>query len=103
MPKATIVVEVAYALPNKQKIIQLTVPVGTSMIEAAHLSGIAEHFPGLDIDASAMGVFGKTVGKPAERELLAGERVEIYRPLTVDPKEIRKQRAAKAQAAKTAD
>ncbi len=98
--KAAIVVEVAYALPDKQKIVRVAVPVGTSMLEAAHLSGIAEHFPGLDIDASTMGVFGKTVAKPAEREMLEGERVEIYRPLIVDPKEIRKQRAAKAQAAK---
>lgn len=100
MPETVVTVEVAYALPGKQKIVRLAVPLGTSMLEAAHLSGIAEYFPGLDVDTSDMGIFGKTVAKPAERELMEGERVEIYRPLIADPKEIRKQRAAKAQAAK---
>lgn len=96
-----ITVEVAYALPEKQKIIRLTVPAGTTVLEAAHLSGITEHFPGLDIDASNLGVFGKSVPKPAERELAEGERVEIYRPLIADPKEIRKRRAAQAKAAQS--
>ncbi|PAU86265.1 RnfH family protein [Pseudomonas sp. WN033] len=100
MAERTIAVEVAYALAHKQKIISLTVPEGTSMLEAARLSRIAEHFPELDLDASAMGVFGKTVPKPAERILAQGERVEIYRPLIADPKEVRKQRAAKAKAVK---
>jgi len=90
-------VEVAYALPDRQRIIRLTVPAGTTALEAAHLSHIADHFPGLDIDGSAMGVFGKLVAKPGERVLLQGERVEIYRPLIADPKEARKQRAAKAK------
>ena len=90
-------VEVAYALPHKQRIIRIAVPVGTTALEAAPLSGIAEHFPELDVDASDMGVFGKTVVKPAERVLTEGERVEIYRPLIADPKEARKQRAARAK------
>lgn len=95
--KPAITVEVAYALPDKQRIIRIAVPVGTTALEAARLSGIAEHFPGLDVDASDMGVFGKTVAKPAERVLTEGERVEIYRPLIADPKEARKQRAARAK------
>ncbi|SDR68343.1 hypothetical protein SAMN05216198_0026 [Halopseudomonas litoralis] len=92
-----ITVEVAYALPDKQRIIRLAVPIGTTALEAARLSGIAEHFPGLDVDGSDMGVFGKTVVKPAERVLTEGERVELYRPLIADPKEARKQRAARAR------
>lgn len=97
----SIAVEVAYALPQKQKIISLVVPEGTSVLEAVRLSRIWEHFPELDIDASAMGIFGKAVAKPAERTINAGERVEIYRPLIADPKEVRKQRAAaKAKADK---
>ena len=52
-------------------------------------------FEGLDLDNSDMGVFGKSV-KPKVHEMQAGERVEIYRPLLIDPKEVRKQRAEKA-------
>lgn len=90
-----IAVEVAYALPKMQKIVAVQVPVGTTAIEAARLSGIAKLFEGLDIDSSDMGVFGKSI-KPAVHEMQAGERVEIYRPLLIDPKEVRKQRAEKA-------
>ncbi len=97
MADAGIMVEVAYALPDKQRIIRLAVPQGTSMLEAVSLSRIAEHFPGLDVENGAMGIFGKTVASPAQRVLLDGERVEIYRPLIIDPKEVRKQRAAKAK------
>ncbi len=91
-------VEVAYALPDKQQIIRITVPAGTTMLEAVQLSRIVEYFPGLDVESSSMGIFGKTVATPAQRVLQDGERVEIYRPLIADPKEIRKQRAAKAKA-----
>lgn len=100
MAEAGITVEVAYALPERQRIIRLTVPEGTSMLDAARLSRIAEHFPGLDIEASAMGIFGKAVTAPAEHALKDGDRVEIYRPLIVDPKEVRRQRAARAKEAR---
>lgn len=96
----TLVVEVAYALPHKQKIISVTVPEGTSAWEAVQRSGIEKHFPELDLDTLSLGIFGKSLAKPAERVLQSGERVEIYRPLIADPKEVRKQRAAKAKAAK---
>lgn len=97
MTEPAITVEVAYALPDQQRILRLAVPVGTTVLEAAQLSGIVEHFPGLDLDACDMGVFGKLVAKPGERVLKADERVEIYRPLIADPKEVRKQRAARAR------
>lgn len=99
MNEPAITVEVAYALPDQQRIIRLAVPVGTTALEAARLSGIVEHFPGLDLEACDMGVFGKLVAKPAERVLRAEERVELYRPLIADPKEVRKQRAARAKGA----
>ena len=67
------------------------------------LSGMDQHFPELDLESAPLGIFGKAVPKPAERVLQSGERVEIYRPLIADPKEVRKQRAAKAKAAKTED
>lgn len=96
-------VEVAYALADKQKLLRLTVPYGTTVRQAAVLSGITAHFPGLDLTASPLGVFGKVVAKPDERLLEDGERVEIYRPLIADPKEVRKQRAAKAARAKAGE
>ncbi|OWL86525.1 RnfH family protein [Halopseudomonas aestusnigri] len=103
MAEKTMVVEVAYALPHKQKIVTLNVPEGTSMLDAVRLSCMDQHFPELDLESAPLGIFGKAVPKPAERVLQSGERVEIYRPLIADPKEVRKQRAAKAKAAKTED
>ena len=103
MAEKTMVVEVAYAQPHKQKIVTLNVPEGTSMLDAVRLSGMDQHFPELDLESAPLGIFGKAVPKPAERVLQSGERVEIYRPLIADPKEVRKQRAAKAKAAKTED
>lgn len=97
MVEEGIAVEVAYALPDRQRIIRIAVPVGTTMLEAVRLSRIAEHFPGLDADNSPMGIFGKAVAAPDQRVLLDGERVEIYRPLIADPREVRKQRAARAK------
>jgi uncharacterized protein len=90
-------VEVAFALPAKQQIVTLSVAEGTTALDAARQSGIAEMFPGLDVETSDMGIFGKSV-KPATHIMQAGERVEIYRPLIADPKEVRKARAEKAKA-----
>lgn len=96
----SIAVEVVYALADRQKLLRLSVPRGTSMREAAERSGIAAFFPGLDVASAPMGIFGKAVPRPEERVLEEGERVEIYRPLIADPKEARKQRAAKVAKAK---
>ena len=85
-------IEVAYATPAKQMIVECRVEPGTLPREAAKLSGIDRHFPGLDIDNSDLGVFGKSV--PEDYDLQDGDRIEIYRPLIADPKEIRRQRAA---------
>lgn len=90
-------VEVAYALPERQMIIPLQVKKGTTMFEAAVQSGIADKFDGLDLNSAPMGIFGKAERKPKERVLEDGDRVEIYRPLIADPKEVRKKRAAAKQ------
>ena len=95
-----IMVEVVYALPDKQRLLRLNLPAGTNMREAVLRSGIQQHFPGLDVQQAPLGIFGKAVAKPEERVLEEGERVEIYRPLLADPKEARKQRAAKVAQAK---
>lgn len=99
----TIEVEVAYALPDKQKLIALLVEPGTTAAQAAQRSGITEHFPDLDLSTAPMGIFGQTLGTkglpPAQQyQLHAGDRVEIYRPLQADPKEARRKRAQKNQA-----
>ena len=97
-----IAVEVAYALPDKQLIKSLEVPTGTSVIEAVRLSGIDDEFEELSLDQPLqLGIFGKAV--KADQSLQAGERVEIYRPLQVDPKEVRKRRAAEAKERRAAE
>ena len=98
MDNRSIAIEVVYALADKQRLLRLSVPQGTTMREAVRLSGMQQHFPDADLGQAPLGIFGKAVLKPEERVLEEGERVEIYRPLIADPKEVRKQRAAKAKA-----
>ncbi|MCC1497052.1 RnfH family protein [Alcanivorax sp. 1008] len=90
-------VEVVYALPDRQKLISLRVPVGATMYDAVQQSGIIGFFPELDIEHSSMGVFSKVEANPKGRVLAEGERVEIYRPLIIDPKDNRKARAKQAK------
>ena len=98
----TMHVEVAYALPDRQRIVALELSEPCTVREAARRSGLDKQFPGLDIETVDLGVFGKVVGKPDEQLLENGDRVEIYRPLIADPKEVRKQRAARIKAEKSA-
>lgn len=93
-------IEVAYALPDKQRIVTLEVEPGCTVFEAVRRSRIAEHFPDIIIDDAAMGIFGKAIAKPAEQIVNDGDRIEIYRPLIADPKQVRKERAAKVKAEK---
>jgi uncharacterized protein len=86
-------VEVVYALPDRQKLVALRVAAGTTMYDAVLQSGIAGFFPQLELDKASMGVFGKVEASPKSRVLAEGERVEIYRPLLIDPKDNRKARA----------
>jgi len=98
----TITVEVAFALPDRQKIIELQVLPGTTAMEAVVKSGIVEMFPEINPESDKMGIFGQALGTrglklPAEYVLESMDRIEIYRPLIVDPKEVRKRRAEKAR------
>ena len=88
-------IEVAYATPEKQLIVEIDVNQGCTLKEAALLSGLEREFAGLDIANSPMGLFGRKVAKPELEVLKAGDRVEIYRPLIIDPKQARLNRAAK--------
>lgn len=95
-----ITVEVAFALPDKQRIIEVLVEPGTTAFQAAERSGIVKVFPEIDLETAKMGIFGQTLGTkglkpPKEHELQPGDRVEIYRPLIADPKEARRKRAQK--------
>ncbi len=93
-----ITVEVAYARPEEQLIIRLEVPFGTTLRQAIEQSGILEHFSDIDLGDARVGIFGKL--KKLDENLRAGDRVEIYRPLLADPKQVRKQRAAAGKAMK---
>ncbi|KDN97321.1 MULTISPECIES: RnfH family protein [Pseudomonas] len=95
MSEALLAVEVVYAQAERQVLLTLEVPTGTTLTEAVKLSGIAAHFPEADIQACPIGIFGRVIANPEEQKVEAGDRIEIYRPLLVDPKEVRKQRAAK--------
>jgi putative ubiquitin-RnfH superfamily antitoxin RatB of RatAB toxin-antitoxin module len=90
-------VEVAYATPEKQSIVEVEVPEGTTMVEAVRQSGIDREFPELVLEGVPMGVFGRKIPKPEAEVLSAGDRVELYRPLLIDPKQARLNRAAKAK------
>lgn len=91
----TIQVEVAYALPHDQVIIPVEVEEGASLRNAIERSGILEQFPEIDLDKAKVGIFGKL--SKLDNPLRARDRVEIYRPLIADPKEVRRQRAAEGK------
>ena len=91
----TMTVEVAYALPHKQALLKVEVPVGATVLEAAQQSGIASKFDGVDLENAKFGIFGQVVAP--SQVLRDGERVEVYRPLIADPKDVRKARAERAK------
>lgn len=93
-----ITVEVAYALPDQQLIIPIKVASDTTAKEAILNSGIINKFPEIDLDTNNIGIFG--IRKSLDTQLRHMDRVEIYRPLIADPKEVRRQRAADGKAMK---
>lgn len=88
-------VEVAYATPEKQVIRAVNVDTGTTLGAAIVQSGIMLDFPDLELEDAKVGIFGKATSMTTP--LSEGDRVEIYRPLIADPKEIRRQRAAEGK------
>jgi putative ubiquitin-RnfH superfamily antitoxin RatB of RatAB toxin-antitoxin module len=97
-----ITVEVAYALPAHQRIITLQVIKGCTAFAAVVQSGIVQEFPEINLETAAMGIFsrqldGKTLPQPKVYQLNAKDRVEIYRPLLLDPMQARLLRAARAK------
>lgn len=91
-------IEVIYALAQRQEIARLTLPEGSTAQQAIEASGFLQKFPEIDLSKNKLGVYAKLV-KP-DTILRDRDRVEIYRPLIADPKEVRKQRAAEGKAMK---
>lgn len=85
-------IEVACALPSRQAVVALTVAPGTTAREAVRASGIGVRFPEIDVANCALGVWGETVADA--HRVADGDRVEVYRPLRIDPREARRRRAA---------
>jgi len=90
-----IMIEVSYALPKKQIIIPVLVPKDISVKEAIELSGILKKFEEIDLSSNQVGIFGKLTS--LDKILRDHDRIEIYRPLIADPKEIRRKRAAEGK------
>ncbi|MDN3554705.1 RnfH family protein [Halomonas maura] len=97
-PPTLLRVEVAFALPHRQRIVELTVPEGTTARQAVVLARLEEHFPEVapaSFREADLGIFGKALRDPERQPLREGDRVEVYRPLKIDPKAARAARAAR--------
>ncbi len=96
-------IEVAYALPDRQELIAIRVPHGTTAQTAVLQSGLPALYPEVDFAALDKGVFsrlldGKVMPLPQDYQVQAGDRIEVYRPLLLDPKQARLLRAARKAA-----
>jgi len=89
--RARIPIEVVLAMPDRQELVSLEVEEGTTLAGAISLSRVAEKFDGFEPDLDRVGIFGHKTSP--DQVLRAGDRVEIYRPLLADPKEVRRLRA----------
>ena len=88
-------VEVAYGLPTEQALLAVVVPEGSTVADAIQHSGILQRFPEIDLSVNAVGVWNRSC--KLQHVLRAGDRIEIYRPLIADPKQVRRLRAEKAK------
>lgn len=94
-------VEVAYALPDKQYLYSVLASENMTVADAIARSGLLKKCPEIDLNTQKVGIFSRIV--PLEQVVRSGDRIEIYRPLLADPKEIRKQRAQRAKEEGRAD
>ncbi|TFH83161.1 RnfH family protein [Pseudomonas kribbensis] len=100
MVEPVIEIEVVYAAVDRQVLRTISVAEGSTVRAALSASGIDGDFPELDLAGCPVGIFGKVIADPDVRVVQAGDRLEIYRALLADPKEVRRLRAAKAAEAK---
>lgn len=91
-------IEVVYALPNEQTLLKLDVPQTSTIADAMRLSGLLEKYPEIDLEKGKFGLFGKL--SKTDTVLREKDRIEIYRPLIADPKEVRRKRAEEGKVMK---
>lgn len=94
-------VEVVYALPQEQRVMKLVVNKQMTVEEIIEKSGVLDIYPEIDLSKNKVGVFSRNVKLDAT--VRDKDRIEIYRPLLADPKDIRRKRAEQAKAAGSAD
>lgn len=90
-------ISVVYVAPGVEHVVDLAMAPGASIADAVRASGLGDRIPGFAAGAHSVGVWGRV--RPAEALLMSGDRVEIYRPLSVDPNTARQLRVAKKRAA----
>jgi putative ubiquitin-RnfH superfamily antitoxin RatB of RatAB toxin-antitoxin module len=96
MPEAnSIPVELAFADAIRQELISMTVPVGTTVGQVIDQSPLAQAFPNVDLAGLATGIWGNLVSR--DQKLVAGDRIELYRPLLMDPRDARRALAAQGK------
>lgn len=91
MEEEKIQVEVAYARPDQQKIVAVTLLQGSTVMDAIKASQILAAFPEIDIESQGVGIFGRQ--RPVDHVIRDGDRIEIYRPLLADPRDARRERS----------
>jgi uncharacterized protein len=91
-------IEVVYALPERQEVVPLKLDAGTSLQQAIEASGLMQKYPEIDLTKGKFGIYSKLAR--IDTVLRERDRVEIYRPLIADPKEVRKQRASEGKVMK---
>ncbi|MEC6814967.1 RnfH family protein [Photobacterium toruni] len=88
-------VEVVFALPNEQRVLKLAVVAATPIQAIIEQSGILTMYPAIDLNINKVGIYSRNVKLDATAR--DGDRIEIYRPLVADPREIRRKRAEQAK------
>ena len=91
-------IEVVYALPDAQILLKKSVPAGTTVAGAIQACGVLDKHPEIDLDRNKLGIFGKLT--KADAVVRDKDRIEIYRPLIADPKEVRRKRAEEGKVMK---
>jgi len=91
-------VEVCYAMSNKQELVRVRLPQGATLQQGLDASGLLGKYPEIDVKKNKFGIWNKL--SKLDAALRDKDRIEIYRPLIADPKEVRKQRAAEGKVMK---
>lgn len=94
----SIQLEVTYAKPERQEVVSLRLPAGSTIKQAIEASGLMARYPEIDLAKTKVGIYGKL--SRMDTVVRDRDRVELYRPLIADPKEVRKQRAAEGKVMK---